>query len=79
MALRWTGLIENTYSYRVSANLYLKTPLGNLKCYVIDSRATSILGTTKLTCYLNEVFGFVKLDYLNIDGSKLIFELQSVN
>jgi hypothetical protein len=75
----WSGLKENKYKYKVSASQILKTPLGVLKCFVVESEATSDLGTTKLTSYFNNEFGFIKLDYLNIDGSKLIFELKSMD
>jgi hypothetical protein len=36
------------------------------------------LGTTKLKSFFNENFGFVKLDYTNIDGTKTIIELEKV-
>jgi hypothetical protein len=31
-----------------------------------------------LTAYFNKEYGFVKLDYINIDGSKMIIDLVKV-
>jgi hypothetical protein len=49
--------------------------LGELSCYKIDSFAESALGKTYLTAYFNETYGFVRLEYINIDESKLNIEL----
>lgn len=76
--LVWSGLKENRYQYKISGIQLFKTHFGALKCYIVESQATSELGTTKLTAYFNDEFGFIKFDYLNIDGSKLIFELINV-
>jgi hypothetical protein len=37
--------------------------------------AESELGKTYLTSYFNETYGFVRLEYINIDGSTLNIEL----
>ena len=56
----------------------VKTTLGTLTCYVVESEAKSALGFTKLVSYYHKEFGFVKLNYTNIDKSRLILELQSM-
>lgn len=66
----WEGSIENKYKYEIMGKTELKTPFGKIKCFVIKSTATSRIGQTKLTSYFNPQYGFVKLDYTNIDGSK---------
>lgn len=71
----WEGIIENKYEYKITEKLSLETSLGNLECYVIVSQATSSLGKTELVSYFNTKYGFVKLDYTNIDGSKTTLEL----
>lgn len=53
----------------------ITTKLGKLKCFVIESEASSELGTTRLVAYFHPKYGFVKLDYTNIDGSKTILTL----
>jgi len=71
----WTGIITNVANYEIVGDTLLSTKLGKMKCYVVQSSAKSELGTTYLTSYFNQTFGFVKLDYTNIDGSKIILEL----
>jgi len=72
----WSGTIENQYVYEiVDANCIIQTALGELSCIKIDSYAESKLGKTYLTSYFNETYGFVRLEYINIDGSKLNIEL----
>jgi len=76
--LPWNGLVENNYTYDIIDKSRLKTALGSLNCFVIKSKATSRLGKTELISYFHMKYGFVRLDYLNIDGSKTILELVDV-
>ncbi|MFP3577738.1 hypothetical protein, partial [Brevibacillus sp. SIMBA_040] len=56
----------------------ISTKLGNLECFIINAKAKSRIGETELLSYFNPVFGFVRLEYKNIDGSKTILELEKV-
>jgi hypothetical protein len=76
--LEWKGGIENIYNYEITDYKIIPTKLGELQCYVINSNATSRIGKTKLISYFNAKYGFVKLDYTNIDGTKTIIELEKV-
>lgn len=76
--LSWEGSNENVYNYEIIGKSIFKSKLGNIECYEIASTATSNLGQTKLTSYFNSQYGFVKLDYVNIDGTKTIIELENV-
>ena len=71
----WKGGIENKYTYEITGQETLKTALGDIECFIIESEATSRIGETSLTAYFNEKYGFVKLAYTNIDGSKTNLEL----
>ena len=71
----WQGSIENEYVYEITGKEIIKTDLGNIDCYVIESKAISRIGETRLTAYFSPKYGFVKLDYTNIDGSKTKLEL----
>jgi hypothetical protein len=51
--------------------------MGELECWVVEGIATSELGATGLISYFNENLGFVKMDFINIDKSKLILEMRS--
>lgn len=76
--LMWEGPNENRYAYTITKESTILTKLGKLNCLLITSTAHSNLGQTKLTSYFNTVYGFVKLDYVNIDGSKTVLELEQV-
>lgn len=74
----WSGNIENQYHYKIVGKETINTNIGPLECFVIESKAESKLGVTKLTSFFNERFGFVKLQYTNIDKSKLDINIQEV-
>lgn len=76
--LEWKGRIENNYDYEIVDKKNISTKLGNLDCYVINAKAKSRIGETELISYFNPEFGFVKLEYKNIDGTKTILELEKV-
>ncbi|GGE30951.1 hypothetical protein [Psychroflexus planctonicus] len=71
----WEGSIENKCKYEIIDKIKLETKLGEFACYVIKSTAKSRIGQTELTAFFNEKFGFVKLNYTNIDGTKTNLEL----
>ncbi|WP_223583005.1 hypothetical protein [Sphingobacterium sp. GVS05A] len=75
---KWVGRIENDYIYEILERKKLKTKFGEIKCVVSRATANSQLGKTFLTSYFNEKYGFLKLEYINIDGSQTIFELEKV-
>lgn len=77
--LVWKGKVEATYDYKIVGKDKLETPLGKLDCWIVDGVSTSRLGKTALKSYFSEQYGFVKLDYTNIDGSKLILDLKKVS
>ncbi len=66
----WEGVIENKYQYEITDQVTLETDMGDLDCFVIESSAESRIGETALTAYFHPEYGFVRLNYTNIDGSK---------
>lgn len=75
----WEGAIVNRYRYKiVDTSCSLSTALGALDCVRVEATAKSRLGKTHLTAYYNEKYGFVKFDYINIDGSQIEIDLQSL-
>lgn len=74
----WKGGIENNYIYEITDRKNISTPLGDLECYIVTAKAKSRIGETELISYFNPKFGFVKLEYKNIDGTKTVLELQKV-
>ena len=71
----WEGNIENKYKYKITDKKIIKTVLGEIDCFVIESTAKSSIGETKLTSFFNPDYGFIRLNYTNIDGSKTNLEL----
>lgn len=71
----WENPITNEYEYEITAIKKIDSKIGLLKCYEIKSIAKSELGQTMLTTYFNVKHGFVKLNYTNIDSTKIVFEL----
>ncbi len=76
--LEFEGQLEIVSNYEITDVKYMDTPLGQLQCFEITAVATNEYGAAKLVSYFNEEYGFVKLDYANIDGSKLFMNLIEV-
>lgn len=76
----WTGTIVNRYKYRITdTDCEVVTPMGTLSCVKVEAVAKSRIGTTCLTTYYNDTYGFVKMDNTNIDGSRLEIDLVETN
>jgi len=73
----WEGSVKSTYTYKITDKKQVKTPLGDLECFLIEGVGTSALGQTSLLSVFNEEYGFVKLNYTNIDGSTIVMNLNS--
>ena len=74
----WEGNITNDYTYKTIAKENIDTEIGSLDCLLIEGTATSDLGKTSLISYYNEDYGFVKLEYTNIDGSKTFLDILQI-
>jgi hypothetical protein len=74
----WQGSVQVNASYRIRDIQTIKTNIGYLKCFVVEATAQSNIGETRLVAYFNEEYGFVKLNYTNIDGSYLVMDIYSV-
>lgn len=60
---KWKGQLLLTYNYKISEKKTIKTGIGEIDCFVIESTAESDIGTTKLTSYFSEKYGFARLEY----------------
>lgn len=74
----WTGSIRNDCKYEIIGKEKLQTRIGEMECWVVQGTATSSIGSTELMAYYNEENGFVKLDYVNIDKSRLTIEIKEI-
>ena len=71
----WKGAVTNTYNYKITDKKMVRTTFGILECYEVTAKAESELGETALTALFNQDYGFVQMNYTNIDGSKMAMEL----
>jgi hypothetical protein len=77
--LEWEGRINNQMQYEIVDRVQLNNKLGKLNCYKILATASNRLGKTELLAYFNEEYGFVRMNYKNIDGSLINLELTERN
>lgn len=73
--LIWEGSITNQYDYKIIAREALDTIWGTIMTYKVLATAKSRLGVTRLAAWFHEELGFVRLNYVNIDGSLINFRL----
>ncbi len=71
----WEGSITNQYQYEITDKKTLDTAFGALEVYEITATASSRIGETGLTAIFNPQYGFLNLEYQNIDGSSTLLEL----
>jgi hypothetical protein len=74
----YEGKVAASYRYEIVGKETLETPLGKLDCAVIEATAQSRLGSSRLRSHFNTAYGFIRLEYRNLDGSRIVLELQKV-
>ena len=75
----WKGILQVKFRYTLGGTSQLATPLGNLLCYRVQATGTSKLGITALEAYFHPAYGFVRLNYRNIDASRVQLEMVAVD
>ncbi len=76
--VQYSGKQQASYNYKITGTKTLNTSFGRLNCIRIEAIAETSLGITKLTSYYNKKYGFVALDYSNIDRSIIKLKLIEV-
>tara|TARA_R110002072_G_scaffold302305_1_gene484663 strand:+ start:1603 stop:2421 length:819 start_codon:yes stop_codon:yes gene_type:complete len=72
---KWDGQLLLNYNYKITGKSSIKTKIGQIECYVIESTAVSEIGETKLKSYFSTEFGFVRLEYNLINDLNINFWL----
>jgi hypothetical protein len=79
---RWINHKEDItihFSYKRQKDEIVETPLGKLNCKVTDGAGSSELNDflfkTSLKSFYHPKYGFVRLEYANINGTKLVIQL----
>lgn len=68
---KWEGELLLTYNYKITDKKSAHTEIGEIDCYIIESTAKSDIGTTKLTSYFSEKYGFIRLEYELLNDLKV--------
>jgi hypothetical protein len=76
---KWQGGLDIWSTYDRQPNEKLVTNFGELDCAVVEANASSRIGKSYLKSYFNSTYGFVKLEYTNIDSTKIIMNLIGVS
>lgn len=75
----WQGVLHVKFHYKLGGSTQLATPLGSLPCYRVQATGTSKLGITTSEACFHPAYGFVRLNYCNIDRSRTELEMVAVN
>ena len=73
----WRKKLLLSYDYKISKKTKVKTGIGELECFVVESTAKSEIGVSKLKSYFSEEYGFVRLEYEMTTGLKINLWLDS--
>lgn len=71
----WRGEMLVRSTYRITGQRAVQTKLGLLTCWVIQARATCPRGVSSLEALYHPRYGFVQLNYRNLNGSRMEFAL----
>ena len=71
----WEGILDINTKYKITDKIKLNTRLGILDCYKVYAQSHNEYGFSELVAFYNEEYGFVKLEYSNMDKSKLYLTL----
>jgi hypothetical protein len=66
------------HSYKVTRDTTILFNGRKISCFVIDANCSSPYGKSRLITYFNNEYGFVKMDYLNMDSSRFTFSLERI-
>jgi len=71
--------IDCISTYKITGKTQLTTKIGTLECFIIKATAVNPASNNNgyLTSYFNPKYGFVKFDYTNVDGNRLVMEVFS--
>jgi hypothetical protein len=75
----WKGVLQVKFRYTLGSIVQLATPFGNLPCSRVQAEGTSRLGVTSLEAYFHPIYGFVRLNYHNIDASQVQLDMVAVD
>jgi hypothetical protein len=76
--LKTNGNIVNGYSTTITDTISIETNMGKLFCYVVNTESKNNNKLPSLISYFNEKYGFIRLNYFNIDSTRMEYNLEAV-
>jgi hypothetical protein len=73
----WDGM-DISSTYEVVGQKTVRLNFGKLKVWHIEAKSIFDLGESVLNFFFHEDYGFVKMDYTNYVGQRLVFELDKI-
>jgi hypothetical protein len=74
----WNYPLDNQCSYYVNSFSLRETHLGQILCYEIQATCNNRLGQSLLTMWYHPIYGFVKLDFDNLNNTRITLDLIAV-
>ena len=75
----WDGMLHIRYRYHMGETETIPIPGGGeAECRIVRAEAVSRIGKTTLVLHYHPVYGFVRMHYVNIDGSRTFLDLITV-
>lgn len=82
--IEWAELVRldfenpvNVFStFTVTGRTTIDTPLGPQEVWLIEATGENRFRDTKTTLHFNESLGFVKMEFENVDGSRMVLSLE---
>lgn len=71
----WHGDMLVRSSYHVVGQQAIQTKFGLLSCWVVQAKATCSVGNSTLDIFYHPAYGFIRLNYQTITGSRILFTL----
>jgi hypothetical protein len=75
----WKGTLSLQYEYQLIGEEKIATKMGESYCIVIESKASTTIGTTKLKAHYSDQYGFVILYYTLSNGIEIILNLEKIS
>jgi hypothetical protein len=80
--INYKGNIKIHFDYTRQKDEVINSPSGKIKCKVTNGTGTSEFDNTTMKTYLKSyyhpTYGFVRLEYTNIDGTRIVIQLVEV-
>ena len=75
--VQWDSIVHFDYNYKVKNTTTIKVKESEIDCFLIHAKGESPIGKYRSDFYFNPKVGFVKMDYLLMDESRIVLYLDN--